>query len=417
MSPRRRILVFATAWLATRIPLYLTDRGDWIPSYGAMSTSDVTLYHTWVQAYLVYGNIPKGVNWQYPPLVGPLLLLPKFMPGSGYLAQFVSLAFLADAAVSGILVWTASRRGSWLGPWLWILGVPLIGPIIYGRFDVFATFFMVAALALIGRGAPTPDGVGRMPTGRRWISGALIGVGAALKFWPGMALFGLPRSKHGAPAAFGAVIGGGGATLACTLYFNAGPGFLGEQGARGIEIESVWALPFLFARWAGAHSIRYQVLYGSLEVVRPGLSTVAADLSLLSTFIGLALLGWWWWRAAWRPAVVADTAFVGTLITIVTSRVISPQYMIWLLGTAAFCLLFKDSTQRRSTLLFAPALPLTQLDFPLTFTALREGYLAPIIIVGLRDALLVAATVIGMRDLWRSTVTGRFWSLKPLHSR
>jgi hypothetical protein len=245
---------------------------------------------------------------------------------------------------------------------------------------------------------------------RRWAAGALIGLGVALKFWPGTALFGLPRTKRGLQASLGAVIVGGGATLACALCFNGGSGFLGQQGARGIEIESLWALPFLLAHWAGAHSISYQIRYGSLEVVSPGLSNAAADLALLSTATGFAVLGWWWWRKTWRPAVTADAAFVGTLISIVTSRVISPQYMVWLLGTAAFCLLFKDTTQRRSTLLFLPALPLTQLDFPITFTALREGQLGPVMIVGLRDTLLLTATVIGMRDLWRSTVTGRFSS-------
>lgn len=58
-------------------------------------------------------------------------------------------------------------------------------------------------------------------------------------------------------------------------------------------------------------------------------------------------------------------------------------------------------------MLFLPTLPLTQLDFPLTFAALSSGGLGPILIVGLRDALLAAALMIGFRDLWRSMVTGR----------
>ena len=76
-SHHRRVLLIVTAWLATRIPLYLTDRGTWIPSYGHMSTSDITLYRMWVQGYLQHGTFPTGVTWQYPPLVGVLLLTPK----------------------------------------------------------------------------------------------------------------------------------------------------------------------------------------------------------------------------------------------------------------------------------------------------------------------------------------------------
>lgn len=408
----RRVLLLATAWLATRIPLYLTARGAWIPSYGHMSTSDIDLYRTWVSGYLIHRDIPNAVTWQYPPLAGALLLIPKLIPGAVYLTQFTDLALLADAALFYILLWTALRRSSWLGPWFWVLGGALLGPIIYGRFDVFATFFPVAALALLGTGAPTADG-GRTLNNRRWLAGAAIGLGSALKVWPGIALFGLPRTKRGLQATLGAVIAGGAASAACALWFNGTAGFLGWQGARGIEVESLWALPFLLARWAGAHSISYRLLYGSLQVVSPGFANVAADLALVSTVIGFAVLGWWWWRReTWRPAVAADAAFVGTLISIVTSRVISPQYMIWLLGIASFCLLFKDTTQRRSALLFLPTLPLTQLVFPITFAALRAGDLAPIMIVGLRDGLLLAAAVIGIRDLWRSTVTGRFWSLK-----
>jgi hypothetical protein len=407
-AQHRRALLTALAWLATRIPLYLMVTGHWLASYGAQSTGDVSLYHAWVQDFLNHGNIPTNTNWQYPPMVGPLLMLPQLMPGGAYLGQFIRLAFVADAAIFGILIWTASRRGSWLGPWFWIIGVPLLGPLIYGRFDVFATFFVIASLALLGRGVPNLAGRGRALNDRRWVAGALIGLGAAIKVWPGLALFGLPRTRRGAQTAIAALATGGLTTLVCTIWFNGGLSFLHAQGGRGIEVESVWAMPFLLATHFGFAHVRVQERYGSWEVIGSGVD-LTAGIALFFTVIGFALLGWWWWRKAWRPAIVADATFVGTLIMIVTSRVISPQYMIWLLGTAAFCLLFKDTTQRRSTLLFLISLPLTQVDFPYAFWGLRHEHLVPILVVTLRDALLVAATVIGLLDLWRSTVTGRFW--------
>jgi len=93
---------------------------------------------------------------------------------------------------------------------------------------------------------------------------------------------------------------------------------------------------------------------------------------------------------------------------IVTSRVISPQYLIWLLATAAFCLLSRDTSQRRSALLILVSLPITQWIFPYNFTALTHGHLGPVLVLTVRDALLVAAAAIGFIDLWRDTVTGPF---------
>jgi hypothetical protein len=121
-----------------------------------------------------------------------------------------------------------------------------------------------------------------------------------------------------------------------------------------------------------------------------------------------ALLEWWWWRKQWRPTVVADATLVATLLMIVTSRVISPQYLIWLLATAAFCLLSKDTSQRRSALLILLSLPVTQWIFPYNFTSLTHFHLSTILAVTLRDALLLAAAAIGFIDLWRDTVTGPF---------
>jgi hypothetical protein len=99
---------------------------------------------------------------------------------------------------------------------------------------------------------------------------------------------------------------------------------------------------------------------------------------------------------------------------IVTSRVISPQYLIWLLATAAFCLLSRDTSQRRSALLILLALPLTQWIFPYNFKSLTHFHAGPILVLLVRDILLVGAAAIGFVDLWRDTVTGPFlpWRLR-----
>ncbi|MGH6653950.1 MAG: glycosyltransferase 87 family protein [Actinocrinis sp.] len=423
----RRTLYVVLGWLASRVPLYLISTGHLWGWYGQKNLGDVNTYYKWVVLALNHGALPTDNSWQYPPLVGPLLLLPKILPGTDYHQQFVKLAFVADAVVMLTLLWTARRRGSWLGPWFWILSVPFLGPLIYGRFDVYSALFVVVALAALGKGVQvggsdgmdTVDGAGgtglsgagagrRELNGRRWLAGALIGLGAAVKVWPGLTVFGLPRSRRGWQTIAAAVAAGGVATLVCMFAFTNGTWFLHTQGSRGIEIESVWALPLLLADRAHLWHATVRNHYGSIEVIGHGVGAVE-KLALLSTVLVFALLAWWWWRKAWRPAVVADATLVATLLMIVTSRVISPQYLIWLLATAAFCLLNTDSSQRRSALLILISLPITQWIFPYNFNALRQVHIGPLIVLIVRDALLVAAAVIGFRDLWRDTVSGPVW--------
>jgi hypothetical protein len=426
-------------WLASRVPLYLISTGHLWRWYGLRSLGDVNTYHKWVEFSLSHGVLPTDNSWQYPPLVGPLLLLPRVVPGSDYHQQFVKLAFVADAIGMLTLLWTARRRGSWLGPWFWILSVPFLGPLIYGRFDVYSALFVVAALAVLGKGVLLSEGEaggdvksdgdsdvegdvdgdgtrsaadepGGRPelNSRRWVAGVLVGLGAAVKVWPGLTVFGLPRSRRGWQTIAAAAVAAGVATVVCMLAFTNGTWFLHTQGSRGIEIESVWAVPLLLARRAHLWHATVRNHYGSIEIIGHGVGLVE-KVALLSTVLVFALLAWWWWRKAWRPAVVADATLVATLLMIVTSRVISPQYLIWLLATAAFCLLSADTSQRRSALLILISLPITQWIFPYNFNSLRQADLGPMIVLIVRDVLLVAAAVIGFRDLWRDTVTGPVW--------
>jgi hypothetical protein len=101
------------------------------------------------------------------------------------------------------------------------------------------------------------------------------------------------------------------------------------------------------------------------------------------------------------------------MIMVMTSRVISPQYLVWLLAVGAICLMSRDTTQRRSCLLFLIALPVTQLEFPFEFHQLWHGHTHAIVLVVFRNLLLIAAMVVGFRDLWRGSVTGPLLPRRP----
>jgi hypothetical protein len=418
---KRRVITALGVWFVTRAVLYLIATEHFLRSYGKESVGDVNTYLKWAQDSLYYGQIPHDTEWQYPPLLAPILVFPEWLShtfGLHYLTGFTAMTFLADCVITAMLLWTAARRDTWSGPWYWILGVPLLGPIVYGRYDVFPALCVIVALALLGRGLPMimEDGTkGRQLNNRRWVAGILIGFGTAIKIWPGLAIFGLPRSKRGwqAIATVAASIVGTIATL--SFFFSGTLSFVKNQGGRGIEIESIWGIPFVLGKRLHLdHVVTNQVVYGSYQIVPDGhglisyLVTATYYVSRLSMVAGFALMVYWWWRKQWRPAIMADATFVATLVMIVTSVVISPQYLIWLLAVAGFCLLYKDTTQRRSSMLVLICLPLTQYEFPIAFQSLLHAHIAVTLVVCLRNLLLVLATYVGYRDMWVSTVDGPF---------
>ena len=108
--------------------------------------------------------------------------------------------------------------------------------------------------------------------------------------------------------------------------------FLTFQRNRGTEVESLGALVFHVARQFGWDG---QVLlnYGSIEFLGPWVTVVSsAALFLTGVAFGWLLL-WRLMATRFLPNTLADAAFMAVLMFTVTSRVISPQYMVWLVGT------------------------------------------------------------------------------------
>jgi hypothetical protein len=102
-----------------------------------------------------------------------------------------------------------------------------------------------------------------------------------------------------------------------------------------------------------------------------------------------------------------DVAFTSVLILVVTSRVLSPQYLIWLLGLTAL-VFTENAPTRRATVLARPALLVfgcvlvTQIEFPLLFGEVMGGQFWGTMLVAVRNLVLVLACVQSLRALWNS---------------
>nr|WP_260616906.1 glycosyltransferase family 87 protein [Streptomyces sp. WAC05458] len=375
-----------TAWAATRLVLLLFVLKVWVFP-GPDVTSDVSdIYRDWYEI-LRTGTFPLGdVTWQYPPAAALAILSPAVLPFLEYATAFFVLACLADLAVLALL-WRAGRGTgrSPRGAWAWVVGLPLLGPTVYARYDVMVTAVAVAALLAAGR--------------HPRVAGALVGLGALLKVWPALLLVGMRARAPWVAAALAAA--GLAGLFAVTM-----PGafaFLTFQRERGTEVESLGALVFHVARHFGWDG---QVLlnYGSVEFLGPhvgAVSTVALALTALA--FGWLLL---WRLAASRFAAhtVADAAFTAVLMFTVTSRVISPQYLVWLIGLAAVCGCFRASRMRVPVVLVLAAAPVTVLEFPVYFARVVASDPVGVGLLFVRNGLLVAAALVAARALWRGTV-------------
>ncbi|MFE2233226.1 glycosyltransferase 87 family protein [Streptomyces sp. JL2001] len=380
-----------TLWSVTRIVLLLcVFKVVTVP--GPDVTSDVEqIYQGWYEV-LRTGTYPlDDVTWQYPPAAALAILSPALLPFLGYSAAFFVLAFLCDAFVFGLLRYTGRRPGrSQRGAWIWVAGVPLLGPTAYARYDLMVTAVAVAAL-LAGLRHPR-------------VMGALAGFGATLKVWPALLLAGTPRGRATFRSWSTAAGAAAGVLLLCTLAAPGALAFLTFQRDRGTEVESLGSLVFHVARhfgWEGEARLNY----GSVEFLGPYVSTVTSAAMVLTVAAFAWLLLWRIRARAFSTTTPADAAFVAVLLFTTTSRVISPQYMIWLVGLAAVCLVHRTSRMRRPVHLVVWATAVTQFEFPVWFSHVSHSDPLGIALLLVRNGLLVAATLSACRVLWRQTVT------------
>ncbi|MDH6626779.1 hypothetical protein M2271_004602 [Streptomyces sp. LBL] len=383
---RRSPTCLLLTWGVTRLLLLLFVFKVYVFP-GPDVTSDVSvIYQDWYDI-LRTGTFPlDDVTWQYPPAAALAILSPALLPGLDYASAFFVLAFLADLVVLALLVYAGLRPGRRLrGAWVWGAGVPLLGPTVYARYDVLVVAVAVAAL-LAGSRHPR-------------LMGALAGFGAMLKVWPALLLLGARR--RGTWAAAAVTVSGLAAVFAVSM-----PGafaFLTFQRDRGTEVESLGSLVFHVARhhgWAGEVLLNY----GSVEFVGPWVTYVStAALALTGMAFGWLLL-WRLLATRFEAHTMADAAFVAVLMFTTTSRVISPQYLVWLVGLAAVCLCFRDSRMGAPAGMLLVACFVTVLEFPLWFAHVVASDPLGVILLSVRNVLLVLATVTAARILWRATV-------------
>jgi len=381
--------------------------------------TDAGGYHDYAE-FVRAGHFPYSdqatTPLAYPPAALVVYLIPSYMSWS-YPTSFAIVMGLCGAGCIALLATTlrkvgASRARVWAALVLFAVSPLALGSLFDTRFDLWPALLALAGLAALVRERP-------------FLSGALLGLGFAAKLWPGvllpLAVIHLWR-RRGGGAAGAAVASFAVAAAVCFLPFailepHGLWASLSGQLDRPLQVESLGAAVLMAAEHLGMRPLTTVTSHGGQALVGRG-SGLAADLS--TALEVLAVAGVWLAyarrRAPDREALlIAAAATVAALVAF--DKVLSPQYLIWLVP---FVPLVRGLRGIAAASLMLLALTLTQTWFPWRYWELATGHESPWVWYLLaRDLALVAlaAVLAGLQPRMRfrrrkSTFAGRSASLR-----
>ena len=390
-------------WLVTRLLIFviLSTRAE------RFVVGDVFYYHRKIAALFSVG-LEHTLN-EYPTPVVWILWLPYGATlGSriGYLIAFIVLMLALDAAFTRALYVTGGRRHDHAIDF-WLIFVFLIGPLSYLRFDILPAVLAGGALLAARR--------------RPWITGALTGLGAAIKLWPALLIPSFLSYKPDRRSAGLAFVAVGFGLALVSLIFGGWSRLISPltwQSDRGLQIESIWATPLMIVR---AFRPRDWVVdmskYQAYEIFGPGAETWVT-ISTVATLLGLAMIVALYLRAfrfgGSTPIAIGFVIMSTVAIMTITNKTLSPQYLLWLGGPMAAMLLQRpdgsDAERRAVTRMSGHLLVLgllTHLVYPLLYDGFlgRQGdtmIIVSTLATALRNLALVIFTVECCRYAWRT---------------
>lgn len=342
---------------------------------GDVFWGDVVHYAT-VTGPLSLHHLPyRDFLWEFPPLsLAPALL--SHLGGAAFPAVFCATMIGLEYGSLEILRRSLPERGERVARW-WHGAVLPLAAFAWFRLDFLSVIFATAGIVSVVASRPRA----------RW---AVLGFTA--KLWPAVLVVGLVVRKRFREAWL-AVAGCAAVVTLWWLWAPQGFGtFLAYRRGGGLQVESsLGALRLL----AGAHPI---VVSGAWVVGDGGWAWVDPAGMVLAAAAAVALVVWS------RRRVLDPVRVCGflTLVLLLASRILSPQYLVWV---APFAVVAAARGDRRVGALYTAAAWLT-LAILAGYDSLLAGNAGLAFLAVTRNVLLVALAVVMLSGASREESAG-----------
>jgi 4-amino-4-deoxy-L-arabinose transferase-like glycosyltransferase len=353
----------------------------------------------------------RDVRVEYPPLAFLALLPPALisLEYAGYRWAFVAymtLLHLLNLALAFQLLappmaagYDAQQRLRLAARALWasLAFCCALGTVLVTRMDHLATTWTLLSLVAFAR-AQRSCGSARLA----WAAacGGVAAIGVMTKLVPGLALLAAAALwlRAAAPDRARCLLAAGAAGALTLLAINlalfaaAGEPYLDTfryHGLRGIQLESLYSGVLLLLRPLGL-SMHIDESFGSTNLA----SAATPLLKTLSPLLFLLGAGYVCLRRRFSQDGLGATVLSCILLLsfILTHRVFSPQYLIWV-GAPLCVLAALQPERRRLWLLFLGAVLLSQLIFPRGYPILKAFHPLAVLVLNLRNLALVVFCV------------------------
>ncbi|MDQ4137986.1 MAG: DUF2029 domain-containing protein [Actinomycetota bacterium] len=359
----------------------------------------IVVYRNWVESGTVHGEwLALDAPWVYPVLaLIPMLASLALGPGLQAVV-WLAIVTVLDAVALWLLLREPDQGRAHRAAWWWVAFLLLLGPIAVTRIDAITVPIALAAVLLLHR--------------RPAIAGLLLAAGAWMKIWPAalfLAALVAMRTRWRVLAG-GAVISA--VVIATGLLLGSGwnvLSFLTMQGSRGLQIESVAAVPFLWdAMLTGKPALYYDREMLTFQLLAPESEFAGAFLNplLAVAVLGLLALGAAGLRRQADQTELLAVLSLGLVLgMLVFNKVGSPQLVTWLAVPIVFGMArLPLRTVALPVMLGLPVAALTQLVYPYLYDRLLALDPAVLVLLTLRNALylvLLAWAVLALVRLAR----------------
>lgn len=350
------------------------------------------------------GQIPyRDFEVEYPPGAVIVFLLPRLFADSlevyGDAFSICMLAFDLISLLCAVRLGRHIGLSAWKVALAYTLAMLAIGPIMVQRYDLAPTALTLLALLFFCEGRE----------GSAW---AWLSLGIMTKIYPAVLapLFFIHHLKHKEPlidALTVFII----VTLAVGVPFLiiGGEGFIQAftmQGGRDLQVESTYASILLLLQTLGIGTAQVYQGRSSLDVEAP-LSGPLGRYSMVITAVLLIVAYIQFWRhynrapGPSRPNVSAlvNSSLLGILILLITSKVFSPQFIIWLLPLVA---LAGGRFRKAVVATFIVAAGLSYYIYPTHYGELIDMQPLAISILAVRNLMVIALAVLVGLELHRA---------------